>query len=74
MVNVQPLAGGDLLLEDGDGSGSVATFECGEFDPENLPIVGQQYTIAAIPEGAIDQLEWFAVCTVAGLMSEFTGT
>lgn len=70
-VSVQPLSGGGFLLEGGTGSGTMTQFACSPFDPDNLPVVGQQYLISATPDGAIDPIEWDATCSFAGTTSQF---
>ncbi len=70
-VSVQPEQGGEYLLQGGTGSGGEATFACSPFDPQNLPTVDVEYYISATPEGGVDAMTWVAMCTFAGVTSEF---
>ncbi|QLF69780.1 hypothetical protein FE840_009615 [Peteryoungia desertarenae] len=71
-VSVFPVTGGNALLDNGTGSGTMAEFACSTFPNDSLPAAGTDYTISAIPPDAVDPMDWTATCSYSGTISVFT--
>lgn len=61
---------GDLLLDNGTGSGTTSDFACGKFT-NGRPIQGDEYSINALQDGEMFPFDWKAKCTFSGETSAF---
>jgi hypothetical protein len=71
-VIVRPAQGGNALLSDGTGEGTMGTFACSKFGAAR-PQVGAMYSIQAREDGSQFPMDWEAKCTFSGETSEFQG-
>ena len=72
-VDVTVLRGGNVLLQNGTGSGNrLVSFACGKFSVP--PAVGDVCTIMATRDGTKTPDRWKATCTFSGMTSDFSGS
>jgi hypothetical protein len=62
---------GHVILDNGTGSGDMATFACSKFPQNSRPVENQIYSIQAL--GDCDQfpMDWDATCVFSAETSEF---